>query len=633
MSATTQPTYDYAKYKTPTGTKLNCKGWVQEAALRMLLNNLDPEVAERPEELIVYGGRGKAARNIESLDLIIKALKDLEEDETLLIQSGKPVAMLKTHKDAPRVLISNSQLVPNWANWKHFDELEKKGLMMYGQMTAGSWIYIGSQGIVQGTYETYAAVANKNFGTKTTDYRPRTTEEIITANDQQTTNPKPETRNPKTENRDPKTENRDLKPEPIITASLRHTLNVTAGLGGMGGAQPLAITMNEGVALIAEVEEWRIDKRIETKYLDEKYLDIDEAIDKAVEYKTAGKAVSIGVLCNAVTLLERLIKRNIIPDTLTDQTSAHDPLIGYIPHTLTNKQANELRQQNPDEYISHSYQSMYLHVQLMLQLMDKGAITFDYGNNIRARAIEYEEKHFDSTLFPEFKKLLHRIQGAGTGVLFPGFVPAYIRPLFCEGKGPFRWAALSGDPKDIEVTDAVMMELFPENTGMIRWMKMAQKKISFQGLPARICWIGQGNREKAGLAFNELVRTGKVKAPIVIGRDHLDTGSVASPNRETEAMLDGSDAVADWPVLNALVNTAGGASWVSLHHGGGVGMGYSIHAGMVIVADGTPEAALRLSRVLRNDPGMGVIRHADAGYDVAKDYSRKYGLDIKERLK
>ena len=400
----------------------------------------------------------------------------------------------------------------------------------------------------------------------------------------------------------------------------------------MGGAQPLAITMNEGVALIAEVEEWRIDKRIETKYLDEKYLDIDEAIDKAVEYKTAGKAVSIGVLCNAVALLQRLIERNIVPDTLTDQTSAHDPLIGYIPHTLTNAQANVLRQQNPDEYISLSYQSMYLHVQLMLQLMDKGAITFDYGNNIRARAIEYEEKHFDSALFPQFKKLLHRSPLGEAAGLFPGFVPAYIRPLFCEGKGPFRWAALSGDPEDIRVTDTVMMELFPENTGMIRWMKMAQEKIAFQGLPARICWIGQGDREKAGLAFNELVRTGKVKAPIVIGRDHLDTGSVASPNRETEAMLDGSDAVADWPVLNALVNTAGGASWVSLHHGGGVGMGYSIHAGMVIVADGTPEAAIRLSRVLRNDPGMGVIRHADAGYDVAKDYARKFGLDIKERL-
>ncbi|MDB5201183.1 MAG: hutU [Ferruginibacter sp.] len=550
--------YDYAKYKTPTGPVLNCKGWVQEAALRMLLNNLDPEVAERPEELIVYGGRGKAARNIESLDLIIKALKDLEEDETLLIQSGKPVAMLKTHKDAPRVLISNSQLVPNWANWKHFDELEKKGLMMYGQMTAGSWIYIGSQGIVQGTYETYGAAANKHFG-----------------------------------------------------GSLKGTLNVTAGLGGMGGAQPLAITMNEGVALVAEVEEWRIDKRVETKYLDEKFTDIDAAIDRALDAKQAGEAVSIGILCNAVALLERLIERKIIPDTLTDQTSAHDPLIGYIPHTLTNEEANILREKDPEKYISLSYDSMKLHVQLMLQLQSLGSITFDYGNNIRARAKE---------------------RGLENAFDFPGFVPAYIRPLFCEGKGPFRWAALSGDPDDIRVTDELMMKLFPENKGMLRWMKMAQEKIAFQGLPARICWIGQGDREKAGLAFNELVRTGKVKAPIVIGRDHLDTGSVASPNRETEAMLDGSDAVADWPVLNALVNTAGGASWVSLHHGGGVGMGYSIHAGMVIVADGTGDAAARLSRVLRNDPGMGVIRHADAGYDVAKDYARKFHLDIKQRL-
>jgi urocanate hydratase len=550
--------YDFEKYKTPTGTTLNCKGWVQEAALRMLLNNLDPNVAERPEELIVYGGRGKAARNIESLDLIIKGLKDLEEDETLLIQSGKPVGILKTHKDSPRVLISNSQLVPNWANWKHFDELEKKGLMMYGQMTAGSWIYIGSQGIVQGTYETYGSAATKHFG-----------------------------------------------------GSLKGTLNVTAGLGGMGGAQPLAITMNEGVALVAEVEEWRIDKRLETKYLDEKYLNIDEAIDKALQYKTEGKAISIGVLCNAVNLLQRLIERNIVPDTLTDQTSAHDPLIGYIPHHLTNDEANALRTENPDEYIRLSYVSMRKHVELMIELQSMGAVTFDYGNNIRARAKE---------------------QGLENAFDFPGFVPAYIRPLFCEGKGPFRWAALSGDPDDIRVTDELMMELFPDNVGMIRWMKMAKEKIAFQGLPARICWIGQGEREKAGLAFNELVRTGKVKAPIVIGRDHLDTGSVASPNRETEAMLDGSDAVADWPILNALVNTAGGASWVSLHHGGGVGMGYSIHSGMVIVADGTDDAKARLSRVLRNDPGMGVIRHADAGYELAQKTSDAHGLDIKKRL-
>jgi urocanate hydratase len=551
--------YDFEKYKTPTGSKLNCKGWVQEAALRMLLNNLDPNVAERPEELIVYGGRGKAARNIEALDLIIKGLKDLEEDETLLIQSGKPVAILKTHKDSPRVLLSNSQLVPNWANWSHFDELEKKGLMMYGQMTAGSWIYIGSQGIVQGTYETYASAAQKHFG-----------------------------------------------------GSLKGTLNVTAGLGGMGGAQPLAITMNEGVALIAEVEEWRIDKRIETRYLDEKYDNIDEAIDKALSYKLEEKAVSIGVLCNAVQLLERLIERNIVPDTLTDQTSAHDPLIGYVPHGLNNEQANQLRTENPTEYINLSYASMKLHVELMLELQKMGSVTFDYGNNIRARAKE---------------------KGLENAFDFPGFVPAYIRPLFCEGKGPFRWAALSGDPEDIRVTDELMMELFPDNAGMIRWMKMAQEKIAFQGLPARICWIGQGEREKAGLAFNELVRTGKVKAPIVIGRDHLDTGSVASPNRETEAMLDGSDAVADWPILNALVNTAGGASWVSLHHGGGVGMGYSIHAGMVIVADGTDDAERRLGRVLRNDPGMGVIRHADAGYEIAKETAHKHHLDIKERLK
>ncbi len=574
--------YDPIKYKTPTGTQLTCKGWIQEAALRMLLNNLNPEVAERPEELIVYGGRGKAARNFEALDNIIAALKILENDESLLIQSGKPVGILKTHPDAPRVLISNSQLVPKWATWEHFDELEKKGLMMYGQMTAGSWIYIGSQGIVQGTYETYAAAADKHFG-----------------------------------------------------GTLKGTLNVTAGLGGMGGAQPLAITMNEGVALIAEVEEWRVDKRIETKYLDEKYFDIDEAIDAGIRYKAEGIGKSIGLVCNAVHLLQRLIERNIIPDTLTDQTSAHDPLIGYVPHTLSNEQANVLREQNPKQYLELSYESMYLHVQLMLQLMDKGAITFDYGNNIRARAQEHEISSRESEV--RSRESNHKPQTANYKPNrcfdFPGFVPAYIRPLFCEGKGPFRWAALSGDPNDIAVTDEVIMNMFPANKGMIRWMRMAKEKIAFQGLPARICWLGQGEREKAGLAFNELVRTGKVKAPIVIGRDHLDTGSVASPNRETEAMLDGSDAVADWPLLNALVNTAGGASWVSLHHGGGVGMGYSIHAGMVIVADGTDAAAARLSRVLRNDPGMGVIRHADAGYDIAKETAKKNHLNVEERLK
>lgn len=544
---------------TPTGTKLNCKGWVQEAALRMLFNNLDPEVAERPEDLIVYGGRGKAARNVESFHLIVKALKDLNEDETLLVQSGKPVAILPTHKDAPRVLISNSQLVGNWANWEHFDELEKKGLMMYGQMTAGSWIYIGSQGIVQGTYETFNAVAEKHFG-----------------------------------------------------GTLKGTLSVTAGLGGMGGAQPLAVTMADGVCLAAEVEEWRALKRVETRYLDEIEHDIDRAIDRALEYKAQGINKSIGVICTAVDLLQRLIDRNITPDVLTDQTSAHDPLVGYLPQGMSNDEANALRESDPAQYIDLSYDAMALHVKLMLELQSRGAITFDYGNNLRGRALE---------------------RGVKNAFDFPGFVPAYIRPLFCEGKGPFRWAALSGDPEDIRVTDELMLELFPENHGLHRWIKMAQERIAFQGLPARICWIGQGDREKAGLAFNDLVKNGKVKAPIVIGRDHLDTGSVASPNRETEAMLDGSDAVADWPILNALVNTAGGASWVSLHHGGGVGMGYSIHSGMVIVADGTDDAARRLKRVLNNDPGMGVIRHMDAGYDIALDTARKHHLDIRERLK
>ncbi len=539
--------------------KLECKGWIQEAALRMLRNNLNPEVAERPEELIVYGGRGKAARNKESLELIIKALKDLNNDETLLVQSGKPVAMLQTHKDAPRVLISNSQLVPKWATWEHFDELEKKGLMMYGQMTAGSWIYIGSQGIVQGTFETYAAIANKHFN-----------------------------------------------------KSLKGTLNVTAGLGGMGGAQPLAITMNEGVCLAAEVEKWRIEKRLETKYLDLMIENVDEAIDRALEAKKNKQVLSIGVLCNAVHLLERLVQRNIVPDTLTDQTSAHDPLIGYWPHEISYEEAKKLRRSDPDKYLDLAGRSMYRHVELMIELMNKGAITFDYGNNIRARAAE---------------------RGLKSAFAFPGFVPAYIRPLFCEGKGPFRWAALSGDPEDIAVTDETIAKLFPEEASLQRWLKLAKEKIAFQGLPARICWLGQGQREKAGLAFNELVKQGKIKAPIVIGRDHLDTGSVASPNRETEAMLDGSDAVADWPLLNALVNTAAGASWVSLHHGGGVGMGYSIHAGMVIVADGTDEAAERLRKVLRNDPGIGVIRHADAGYDIAKDTARKFRLNIEDRLR
>lgn len=552
------PQYDALKYQTPTGNQLTCKGWIQEAAMRMLLNNLNPGVAEKPEELIVYGGRGKAARDFRALDDILAALKVLENDESLLIQSGKPVGIMKTHKDAPRILISNSQLVPKWADWAHFDELEKKGLMMFGQMTAGSWIYIGSQGIIQGTYETFAAVANQHFG-----------------------------------------------------GSLRGRLCVTAGLGGMGGAQPLAITMNEGICLAAEVERWRIEKRLQTAYCDVLIDDVDDAIDRALLAKEKGEVISIGVVSNAVHLLERLVQRSIVPDVLTDQTSAHDPLIGYWPHEISYEAAKTLRAENPEQYLEYAYNSMHQHVALMLQLQQRGAITFDYGNNIRARAKEKGlERAFD----------------------FPGFVPAYIRPLFCEGKGPFRWVALSGEPEDIAVTDDVIRSLFPENKSLQRWLQLAKEKISFQGLPARICWLGQGEREIAGLAFNELVRTGKVKAPIVIGRDHLDTGSVASPNRETEAMLDGSDAVADWPILNALVNTAGGASWVSLHHGGGVGMGYSIHAGMVIVADGTEDATERLKRVLRNDPGLGVIRHADAGYVVAKETARKFDLDIERKI-
>jgi len=544
--------------KAPTGNKLNCKGWVQEGAYRMLHNNLDPDVAERPEDLIVYGGLGKAARNWEAFDQICDALLDLNDDETLMVQSGKPVAILPTHKDAPRVLISNSQLVPKWATWEHFRELEAKGLMMYGQMTAGSWIYIGSQGIVQGTYETYAEAARQHFG-----------------------------------------------------GTLKGTINVTAGLGGMGGAQPLAITMNEGVALVAEVEEWRIRKRLETRYLDVMSRDIDEAIDMAVRAKENGDALSIGVLCNAVDLLQRLIDRQIVPDTLTDQTSAHDPLIGYYPMDMDVEAADRLRRDNPDKYTELSYVTIHKHVGLMLELQKIGAVTFDYGNNIRGRALEHGLKNaFD----------------------FPGFVPAYIRPLFCQGKGPFRWVALSGNPEDIYATDRKILELFPENESLKRWMKMAAEKIEFQGLPARICWLGQGERQKAALAFNEMVKNGEVSAPIVIGRDHLDTGSVASPNRETEAMMDGSDAVADWPILNAFVNVAGGASWVSLHHGGGVGMGYSIHSGMVIVADGTDDAEVRLRRVLHNDPGMGVVRHADAGYEIAKATAKEHGLDLAIRL-
>ncbi|NNC96218.1 MAG: urocanate hydratase [Chitinophagales bacterium] len=540
--------------KTPTGSEISCKGWIQEAALRMLHNNLDPDVAEKPEELIVYGGTGKAARNWEAFDQIVKSLQELEDDETLLVQSGKPVGILRSHKDAPRVLIANSNLVGKWANWDHFRELEQKGLIMYGQMTAGSWIYIGSQGIVQGTYETFLSLADKHYN-----------------------------------------------------GSLKGTISVTAGLGGMGGAQPLAITMNEGVCLAAEMEEWRIQKRLETRYIDFMTHSIDEGIEKAIEARDKGEAISIGVVCNAVDLLQALLDKNVVPDALTDQTSAHDPLNGYFPENMTVAEANALREADPTEYLNRSRDTIVKHVQLMLELQKKGAHTFDYGNNLRGEA---------------------EARGLKNAFDFPGFVPEYIRPLFCEGKGPFRFVALSGDPKDIYVCDEKLKELFPDNHGLMRWLELAKDKIAFQGLPSRICWLGMGEREIAGLAFNELVKSGKVKAPVVIGRDHLDTGSVASPNRETEAMKDGSDAIADWPILNALINTAGGASWVSFHHGGGVGMGYSLHAGMVIVADGSEDARKRLERVLHNDPAMGVIRHADAGYDIAKNTSAEFDLDL-----
>ena len=540
--------------KAPNGNQISCKGWLQEAALRMLMNNLDPEVAEIPHELIVYGGRGKAARNQECYEAIVKTLRELENNETLLVQSGKPVGVFKTHDDAPRVIIANSNLVGNWANWDHFDELEKKGLMMFGQMTAGSWIYIGSQGILQGTFETFAEAARQHFG-----------------------------------------------------GTLEGQLVVTGGLGGMGGAQPLAATMNGAAFLAAEIDPSRIQKRLDTRYCDQILEDIDEAIDLALEWKKNKIAKSIGVVANIGDLLERLVQRDVIPDLLTDQTSAHDPLIGYIPRGLSIDEAENLRNSNKKEYLKRSYDSMAEHVRLMLQLKDKGAITFDYGNNLRAMAKE---------------------NGVENAFDFPGFVPAYVRPLFCEGKGPFRWAALSGDPNDIYETDKVILDLFPEDKALHRWINMAQKRVDFQGLPARICWLGYGERARAGLAFNELVRNGKVKAPIVIGRDHLDAGSVASPNRETESMKDGTDAVADWPILNALLNTAAGATWVSFHHGGGVGMGYSLHAGMVVVADGTKEADKRLQRVLTTDPGTGVMRHVDAGYDKAKRIAKERDLKV-----
>lgn len=540
--------------KSPTGTTISCKGWQQEAALRMLMNNLDPDVAERPEDLVVYGGTGKAARDWPSFNAIVKSLQSLEDDETLLVQSGKPVGILRTHKHSPRVLIANSNLVGRWANWDVFRELEKQGLMMYGQMTAGSWIYIGSQGIVQGTYETFGSVAKQHFN-----------------------------------------------------GSLAGKLVVTAGLGGMGGAQTLAATMQGAAILGIDVAEWRIDKRIETGYCDKKTHSLDEALAWLKDATSEGRALSVGLVGNAADVLPELIKRNVVPDVLTDQTSAHDMLNGYVPSGMSVEESDALRSSDPKEYVRRSTDTAVIHVKAMLQLQEMGAITFDYGNNIRTVAFDAGVKNaFD----------------------FPGFVPAYIRPLFCEGKGPFRWAALSGDPKDIERTDALALELFPNDEHLKRWLTLAKEKIHFQGLPARICWLGQGDRAKFGLALNDLVAKGEISAPIAIGRDHLDTGSVASPFRETEAMKDGSDAIADWPILNAMVNVASGASWVSFHHGGGVGIGNSLHAGQVIVADGTDEMRVRIERVLTNDPGMGVLRHADAGYDIAIDTAKKKGVNI-----
>jgi urocanate hydratase len=539
--------------RAPRGTELSCKGWLQEAAYRMIQNNLDPDVAEVPEDLIVYGGIGKAARNWECFDKILLALKQLENDETLLVQSGKPIGVIKTHPDAPRVLIANSNLVPKWATWDHFHELDKKGLMMYGQMTAGSWIYIGSQGIVQGTYETFVEAGRQHFN-----------------------------------------------------GDLTGKLIVTAGLGGMGGAQPLAGVFAGACVLAIEVDPARVEKRLKTKYVDEVCYDLDEAWQRIKKYAEQGQAKSIALVGNMADVIQQMLQKNYVPEMLTDQTSAHDPLVGYIPQGYDLEQAAELRQSDPKKYVELSKQSMAVHVRGMLELQKRGAITFDYGNNIRAMAQDMGvENAFD----------------------FPGFVPAYIRPLFCKGSGPFRFLALSGDPEDIYNLDQALKDLFPHKTHLLNWLDMAKERIAFQGLPARICWLEYGERAQAGLKFNELVRTGKVKAPIVIGRDHLDCGSVASPNRETEAMLDGSDAVGDWPILNALVNTACGATWVSFHHGGGVGMGYSLHAGQVIVADGTVEADQRLQRVLTADPGMGVFRHADAGYETAHKVAKERGVN------
>jgi urocanate hydratase len=541
----------------PRGTEISCRGWLQEAALRMLMNNLDPDVAEKPEELIVYGGTGKAARSWKDFDAIVRTLRRLDHDETLLVQSGRPVGVVRTHANAPRVLIANSNLVGRWATWEHFRELEAKGLMMYGQMTAGSWIYIGSQGIVQGTYETLAEAGQRHFG-----------------------------------------------------SDLAGRLTVTAGLGGMGGAQPLAVTMNGGVCLVAEVDEARVTRRLETRYLDHVAPDLDAALVEVRAALAARTPLSVAVVMNAADLCGELVQRGITPDLLTDQTSAHDPLNGYVPSGFSLDHAASLRRSNPTEYVRIARETMAVHVRAMLELKKRGAHTFDYGNNIRGEA---------------------KLGGVADAFTIPGFVPAYIRPLFCRGKGPFRWVALSGDPEDIARTDEALLAEFPDDLVLQRWLPLAANRIAFQGLPARICWLGYGERDRAGLLFNDLVRRGVVKAPIVIGRDHLDAGSVASPYRETEGMKDGTDAVADWPILNALVSTASGASWVSFHHGGGVGIGNSLHAGLVVVADGTDEAAARLKRVLTNDPAMGVFRHFDAGYTEAIDCARETGLDIPSR--
>ena len=538
--------------RSPIGTKLNCKGWLQEAAFRMIQNNLDPEVAENPSQLVVYGGIGKAARNWESFEKILEALKNLESNETLLVQSGKPIGVLKTHEDAPRVLIANSNLVPKWATWDVFHELDKKGLMMYGQMTAGSWIYIGTQGIIQGTYETFVELGRQHFG-----------------------------------------------------GNLAGKIILTAGLGGMGGAQPLAGVFAGATVLAIDVDPASIEKRLKTKYVDEAVSDLDEAIRRVRKYAINREAKSVALLGNMANLIHEMIHKNFIPDILTDQTSAHDPLVGYIPEGYSVETASVFRKQDEKSYLDKAYKSMAKHVEGMLEMQKRGAITFDYGNNLRARAFEYGVKNAFS---------------------YPGFVPAYIRPLFCRGSGPFRWVALSGDPTDIKVTDDAMRKLFPHKKDLLRWLDMAEERIQFQGLPARICWLEYGEREQAGLLLNQLVKDGKVKAPIVIGRDHLDCGSVASPNRETESMMDGSDAVSDWPMLSAMALVASGATWVSLHHGGGVGMGYSQHSGQVIVADGTDGASKRISRVLTTDPAMGVFRHLDAGYELAKETALSRGV-------